>query len=245
MTSRGNWETVPDSPDGWRQANERLFFDEHQWATIDAATARIIPADRDPGAREAEVVRFIDRYLSGINYIYASADGSGFLRIGGKDADAWRERVQEAQEKYTEGIRELDEVSRQKFGADFIALTDEQQDEVLVTLADEPMPERIMITTEGQWSGAALGGPPPTNQPISDEGLDFFHMLVMHTRQGFYADPVYGGNKNHIGWKVIGFPGPKSLAETHTGQYTTAPYLFMDAEWPYPQDARVLRHRLK
>ena len=33
----------------------------------------------------------------------------------------------------------------------------------------------------------------------------------MHTRQGFYADPIYGGNRDRVGWQVIGFPGPASL----------------------------------
>ena len=31
---------------------------------------------------------------------------------------------------------------------------------------------------------------------------------MTHTRQGFYADPIYGGNRDRIGWQVIGFPGP-------------------------------------
>ena len=43
----------------------------------------------------------------------------------------------------------------------------------------------------------------------------------MHTRQGFYADPIYGGNKDRIGWQVIGFPGPASLNEVFTGRYST------------------------
>lgn len=236
MTSQSYWEIVPIDAN----TSERLFFDEQQWATVEAATARIIPTDRDPGAREADVVRFIDRYVSGIDYIYASADGSGFLRLGDKDAEAWSERIQEMQKKYTEGIRELDEVSREKFGAPFISLTDEQQNEVLLAFSNESPPQRVLLSKEMQGEDVAAGGSPPSNQPVSDEGLDFFHALVLHTRQGFYADPAYGGNKDHIGWKVIGFPGPKSLAETQAGRFTTDPYLYMDAEWPYTQDPRVL-----
>lgn len=239
MTSQSHWEIVQTSVN----TSERLFFDEHQWATIEDATARIIPTDRDPGAREANAVRFIDRYLSGIDYIYANADGSGFLRISGEDAQAWRERIQGMQKKYLEGIRRLDEVSREKFGAEFTALTDRHQDEVLCTISGEPPPEHVLFSTESQDEGLAVGGSPPTNQPISDEGLDFFHTLIAHTRQGFYADPVYGGNKDHIGWKVIGFPGPKSLAETQAGRFSTEPYLYMEAEWPYAQDPRAYRRR--
>ena len=50
-------------------------------------------------------------------------------------------------------------------------------------------------------------------------------------RQGFYADPVYGGNKDQIGWKVIGFPGPESLKDTMDGTYTTAPYFVHEYDW--------------
>jgi gluconate 2-dehydrogenase subunit 3-like protein len=36
----------------------------------------------------------------------------------------------------------------------------------------------------------------------------FFSLLIEHTMQGFYGDPRHGGNRNRVGWKVIGFPGP-------------------------------------
>jgi hypothetical protein len=35
----------------------------------------------------------------------------------------------------------------------------------------------------------------------------FFGMLLGDTTQGFFADPMYGGNRDKIGWKTIGFPG--------------------------------------
>jgi len=30
---------------------------------------------------------------------------------------------------------------------------------------------------------------------------------LQHTVEGFFSDPIYGGNKNKIAWKMIGFPG--------------------------------------
>jgi gluconate 2-dehydrogenase gamma chain len=60
--------------------------------------------------------------------------------------------------------------------------------------------------------------------------LDFFPLLALHTRQGFYADPVYGGNRNRIGRDVIGFPGPTSFAEVHSGRYSVLAY-FASSEW--------------
>ena len=35
----------------------------------------------------------------------------------------------------------------------------------------------------------------------------FFDLLRTHVIAGFFADPVHGGNRDLIGWKLIGFPG--------------------------------------
>ena len=35
----------------------------------------------------------------------------------------------------------------------------------------------------------------------------FFQRLLQITMEGFFADPMYGGNKNKVAWKMIGFPG--------------------------------------
>ena len=37
----------------------------------------------------------------------------------------------------------------------------------------------------------------------------FFDMLWQNTKEGFFADPMYLGNRNFVGWKLIGFPGPR------------------------------------
>lgn len=35
----------------------------------------------------------------------------------------------------------------------------------------------------------------------------FFEVLLNHTRQGMFADPMYGGNRDFAGWDLIGYPG--------------------------------------
>jgi len=40
----------------------------------------------------------------------------------------------------------------------------------------------------------------------------FFDMLWRNTEEGFFADPLYGGNRGKVGWKLIGFPGVPSSA---------------------------------
>lgn len=205
-----------------RTSEERLFFDEHQWATVEAAMARIIPTDDSPGAREANTVGFIDRYLSGIEYVYAKPDGSGFEELTGRRAEAWRKRINILQEKYVEGIREMDRRGRERFGEDFAKLTEEQQDEVL-SIMDNPKQEAELVSAQVV---VGYGAPvePAMQQTSTEIEIDFFPLLALHTRQGFYSDPIYGGNRDRVGWKLIGFEGPESLAETHAGRYTTLPY---------------------
>jgi gluconate 2-dehydrogenase gamma chain len=202
---------------------EARFFDEFQRRTIEAAMARIIPTDHEPGAREAGTIDFLDRYLSGIDYVYAKPDGSGFVQLEEKRAEAWRQRIEIVRHKYLEGIEELTQRSRAEFGDDFANLAPDQQD-VILAMTEGPVREQERAREEEQ-SVAGFTPPEPALQQIAAEiDLDFFPLLVLHTRQGFLADPIYGGNRNRVGWDVIGFPGPSSLAEAHAGRYSTLPY---------------------
>jgi gluconate 2-dehydrogenase gamma chain len=36
----------------------------------------------------------------------------------------------------------------------------------------------------------------------------FFRLLRQHTIEGMFCDPMHGGNKDLIGWQIIGYPGP-------------------------------------
>ncbi len=202
---------------------QKLFFDDHQRATVEAAMTRIIPSDHAPGAGEANTVRFVDRYLSGIDYIYAKPDGSGFLSLSGKEAEVWQRRIEHLQQTYTEGIVELDRISRQHFDTDFIRLSVEDQDRALQVFA-QPSQGELELREEAGATAAFVMPEASMQQAVNEHHLDFFPLLVLHTRQGFYADPVYGGNVDHVGWKTIGFPGPESMREAHQGQYSTLAY---------------------
>src|SRR5215213_1291148 len=202
---------------------EARFFDGVQRRTVEAAMARIIPTDHEPGASEAGTIDFLDRYLSGIDYVYAKPDGSGFAPLEGKRAGAWRQRIEIVRHKYLEGIEELNQRGRAEFGDDFAELASDQQDAIL-TIMEGPVREQELAREEEQ-AVAGFAPPEPALQQIAAEiDLDFFPLLVLHTRQGFLADPIYGGNRKRIGWDVIGFPGPPSLADAHAGRYSTLPY---------------------
>ncbi len=221
MGLKASWEIVgePVDPD----STDKLFFTDHEWATVEAATARIIPTDADPGAREARVVVFIDRYLSGIDFIFAAADGSGFLKMTGRFADAWRDRQTRMQHIYRQGLNSLDECTRTNFDRNFVELSEVEQDQALELFSGAPKPAKVTLGTSEAVTTFLQG--------TFDEGMEFFAALCLHTRQGFYCDPVYGGNKNQVGWEFIGFPGPKSLKDTMDGTYDTHDYFEPVYDW--------------
>ena len=197
------------------------FFDPHQHDTLAAAMARIIPTTDTPGATEACAIDFLEGYLGGIDRIYAKPDGSGFEALTGRRADAWRRRVEILRSTYVEGIVDLDRRSADEYGAAFVDLDAEQQDRVLTAI--ERPGESSALNTAQSVSGYAPVE--PALQQVSVEiSLSFLALLALHTRQGFYADPIYGGNRGRVGWDLIGFPGPTSLEEVHTGRYSTLPW---------------------
>ena len=98
---------------------------------------------------------------------------------------------------YREGLIEIDRIAVDRFGAEFAELAPDAQDEVLVALE----------------SGAVSGW----NSRSITSG-DFFETVRSHTIIGFLADPKYGGNRDYVGWKVVGYPGPRHDA----GGYTPA-----------------------
>lgn len=166
-------------------ASERpayTFFHEHESAFIEAAVARLIPDDETgPGALEADVPVFIDRQLAG-----AWGAGEGLYRSGpwqeGKEGQGYQLPFTPA-ELFRKALRGIAEDLRETAPNGFGELSPQEQDSYLKTL---------------ESGEKDLGGVP------SDI---FFKSLLELTIEGFFSDPVYGGNKDMVGWKLIGFPG--------------------------------------
>ena len=55
----------------------------------------------------------------------------------------------------------------------------------------------------------------------------FFESLLAVTIEGFFADPAYGGNRDMVAWKMIGFPGAYAdfyeYVDKHNVVYTAPP----------------------
>ena len=57
----------------------------------------------------------------------------------------------------------------------------------------------------GSSTIATLGSEQQIQLIHAIEATDFFELLRMHTMYGFLGNPSYGGNRNRVGWKLIGF----------------------------------------
>jgi len=166
----------------------------HQAAVVEAATARLIPGPHDdpaevghPGAREANVVRYIDTMLGALDDTPARVFAGGpfsnragatrndmarFITLDEVERTAWKTRLTDLRRQYATGVRALDAAARSATAGDFTTATPVQQDAILAT----------------------------------DPGK-FMSLLMQHAIEGMYSNPEYGGNASLVGWKDIAFPG--------------------------------------
>lgn len=160
------------------------YFSASEMRFVRAAVARLIPADElGPGALEAGVADFIDSQLAGSFGHASSWYMQGPWRLG-TGPQGYQLSLNPA-ELYRNAIPAIDAFCRKQHGATFADLPPAKQDEVLHAL---------------EKGGVPMAGIP---------GDTFFHALLQNTQEGFFADPIYGGNRDFIGWKLIGFPGPR------------------------------------
>ncbi len=188
----------------------RIFINRAEdFAILSAATERIFPADDlGPGAIELGVPYFIDKQLAGewgnnakeymkgpfITNIQAAGahNESGEQDKQGPNSATQvpvptprYQTIMNRGELFIVGLRKIDEVAQEKYDTRFVDLSPEEQDDVLRMFEEDEV--------EMKSVGAS----------------NFFYLLLSTTLEGVYADPVYGGNKNMMGWKMKEYPGPR------------------------------------
>lgn len=162
-----------------------VFFQPAEVAFVEAAVARLIPADDlGPGAVEAGVPIFIDRQLAG-DY----GRGARWYMQGpwgeGEPTQGYQTRMTPTA-LYRAAIGEIDQaVAREGRAGSFAKLDGNNQDRWL----DQVEHGKVQLPTA--------------------DAKTFFQMLHQNTLEGFWADPIYGGNRDMVGWKLIGFAGAR------------------------------------
>lgn len=172
----------PINPLGW------YFLTPAEVSTVEAIVDRLVPADNlSPGGRDAGCAVFIDRQLAG-----SFGQSSRLYEKGpfmpGLPTQGYQGALTPSG-RYRLGLKALEEhVQSSNGGKTFAQLAPAQQDEILEGLENG----KITLKLAQGFS---------TRQ--------FFELLLQNTMEGFFADPLYGGNRGMVSWKMIGFPGAR------------------------------------
>jgi gluconate 2-dehydrogenase gamma chain len=185
----------PVNPLGW------YFFTPDEVATVEAIVDRLIPADHlSVGGKEAGCAVFIDRQLAGAfgksSRLYMKGPFANGLPTQGYQGELTPEG------RYRDGLRALNDHARAAHGKNFAQLPPHDQDALLQGLESGKIDLKL---AHGLSTRA------------------FFELVLQNTMEGFFADPLYGGNKGMAGWKLVGFPGARYDYRDHIGKHNV-PY---------------------
>jgi hypothetical protein len=175
-----------------------VFFTRDEYAVVDAACERLIPAadgssgERHPGARALGVADYVEGLLGAFASdpprIFAGGPFSGrfggaasfadFMPLSRVEEIAWRTRIEGSQ-----GIAE------REFNGPVTGWQQEYRDGIAALGAD-------YCDVHGDEQDARLRAVPA-----------FRSLLYRHACEGAYGAPEYGGNRDQLGWQAIGYPG--------------------------------------
>jgi gluconate 2-dehydrogenase gamma chain len=185
-------QTTPPAKDALPPpaAEALLTLTATEAAFLSAAYDTFIPADRlSPSGTDCGLLAFIDRQLAG-------AWGSGArLYRSGPFIKGTREQGYQLsltpREFFGAGIKATNAWTRKTYGKDFDRLSPAERETALKTM-DAGKAELNEIN-----------------------GKQFFEMLLQSAMEGFFADPIYGGNRDKVSWRMVGYPG---LPATYAGK---------------------------
>lgn len=206
LSNRDQYPDVP-GPSDLPPSGRLGFFTPEEALTVEALTATILPGTPDdPGAREAGVVFYIDGllwydrgfgtrtyYRPPFAMAYEGNSPPTFLNFANTEIlwipkelmsrFGWQS-ILTPREFYRMGVMAVNGYASSNHGGRYADLAGEQQEEIMTALAEDQLDP--------------IGGLPSS---------EFFKMLREHTVEGMFSDPVYRGNRDLVGWKLIGYPG--------------------------------------
>jgi gluconate 2-dehydrogenase gamma chain len=179
------WRPNAGSPPIAIKPGPWLFFTGDEGRAVEAIADCIIPSDpQTPGGKDAGCAVFIDRQLSGP---YGRQDGLYVrppFQTGAKNQGPQSEAG--PAQKYRAALAALDRACKSKYsGKAFAELGDDDKNSLLKGL------ESGEVKLEGA------------------DGKAFMEQAVKDIQMGFFADPIYGGNRDMGAWKMIGYPGAR------------------------------------
>lgn len=161
------------------------FFKPDEARALEAIVDRLIPADDlSVGGKDAGCAAFIDRQMAG-----SYGDSSRLYTKGpflhGLPTQGYQGEATPAM-RYRAGLAAIDAHLRKSMNdRGFAQLKPDEQDQFLKAL---------------EAGKVDLG-------KVDGKGL--FNLILQNTMEGFFADPIYGGNRDMVSWKMIGFPGAR------------------------------------
>ena len=199
------YPVTPVKPGGY------LFFTAEEAAIVDAFVDRLIPTDDlGPGAKDAGVTTFIDRQLTG------PYGGHDWLYMQGPFSSTplpsqGLQSPLTPRQQYRQGLAALEAYCKTNFGArGFARLNVDEQEKLMSGM------EKGEVVLEN-FSSKML-----------------FSAIHSNTLEGFFADPIYGGNRDMAGWKLIGFPGARydyrDFIDQHNKPYPRGPVSIYSVE---------------
>ena len=182
LTPPANAQTQATAATAAAEPEALLTLTPTEHAFVVAAADTLIPADEhSPSGSDCGVAVFIDRQLAG-----AYGSGARLYREGpfqkGKPELGYQLPLN-PREFFRAGIAAANAWTRKTYGKDFDRLA---------------APEREAALTAMEAGKAEFAGP---------GSAMFFDALLQITMEGFFADPIYGGNRDKAAWRMVGYPG--------------------------------------
>ena len=185
---------APPVPPGY------AFLNPEEAAFVEAMVNHMVPADDlTPNGVDLGLNIYIDRALAG-----AWGKGDRMYMQGpwkpGVPSQGYQLPLTPA-ELYRNGIAASNAHCVKTYGKPFDKITDAQREECLRALRDG----KVVFEN----------GPP---------ARAFFNTAYQTVMEGMFGDPIYGGNRDKAGWKLIGFPGVIAVHSQEVGKFRNKPY---------------------
>lgn len=170
------------------------YLNDFEVKILGAIVECLIPADElSISGKEAGCVEFIDRQLAGSYGDFSHLYMQGPFKAGTPEQGDQSELTPRL--RYRIGLKALDDYCLSNKQKAFADLSMAEREEVLKSLE---------------------------NGNISLDKIDaklFFSIVLQNTMEGFFADPVYGGNKDMVSWRMLGFPGARYDYRGYIGKH--------------------------